>query len=520
MTRIDSGNEQTKGLLGWIERTGNKLPDPVFIFFALIAVLVAISIAATLAGVSAIHPTQLDTVGNPVVIHATSLLSAENIRRLLVEMPTTFAHFYPMGYVLLVMLGAGVAERSGLFASAMGAMVKKAPAILLTPAVALVSLLGNLAADAAYVVLIPLAAVLYAAAGRHPIAGIAASFAGVSGGFSANLLPGQLDAMLFGITQAAAVLIDPEWTPNIAGNWYFISAMTFVFLPVIWFVTDRIIEPRLPAFRGSVETTVSTSTTQQVTSEQERSGLMRAGWAALAVALLWLALCVMPGTPLVDQEAGAGRLQPFYQSLVAAFFLLFLACGWAYGSATGSVSNHRDVVRMMSEGMAELGYYLVLAFAAAHFVAMFSWSNLGLIIAVKGAALIQGADLPMALLLVIMIVMTTTINLFIGSASAKWALLAPVLVPMMMLLGVSPEMTTAAYRVGDGATNIITPLMPYFPLILMFCQRWQKEFGLGSLAATMIPYSVWLLLTGTVMAVIWIIFGIPLGPGASTTYAL
>lgn len=519
MTRNDSGDLRSTGVLGWIERTGNKLPDPVFIFFALIAVLVLVSVVAVLAGVSAIHPTQLDTVGNPVVIHATSLLSAENIRRLLVEMPTTFAHFYPMGYVLLVMLGAGVAERSGLFASAMGAMVKKAPAYLLTPAVALVSLLGNLAADAAYVVLIPLAAVLYAAAGRHPIAGIAASFAGVSGGFSANLLPGQLDAMLFGITQAAAVLIDPEWTPNIAGNWYFISFMTCVFLPVIWFVTDRVIEPRLPAFRGNAESTMS-DTTIEVTSAQERRGLLRAGWAALAVALLWLALCVMPGAPLVDQGAGASSLQPFYQSLVAAFFVLFLACGWAYGSATGSVSSHRDVVRMMSEGMAELGYYLVLAFAAAHFVAMFNWSNLGLIIAVKGAAVIQGANLPMALLLVITILMTASINLFIGSASAKWALLAPVLVPMMMLLGVSPEMTTAAYRVGDGATNIITPLMPYFPLILMFCQRWQKEFGLGSLAATMIPYSIWLLLTGTVLAVIWIALGIPLGPGAGTTYVL
>src|SRR5690606_19994930 len=212
---------------------------------------------------------------------------------------------------------------------------------------ALVSLLGNLAADAAYVVLIPLAAVLYAAAGRHPIAGVAASFAGVSGGVSGNLLPGQLDAMLFGITQAAAVLIDPEWTPNIAGNWYFISFMTCAFLPVIWFVTDRVIEPRLPAFRGNAEATMS-ATTIEGTSAQERRGLLRAGWAALAVALLWLALCVMPGAPLVDLGAGASSLQPFYQSLVAAFFVLFLACGWAYGSATGSVNSHRDVVRMMS----------------------------------------------------------------------------------------------------------------------------------------------------------------------------
>jgi aminobenzoyl-glutamate transport protein len=235
---------------------------------------------------------------------------------------------------------------------------------------------------------------------------------------------------------------------------------------------------------------------------------------------VWLLLCIIPGTPLINEDGGAGRLQPFYQSLVAAFFILFLAAGWAYGSATGSVKTHRDIVRMMSEAMADLSYYLVLAFAAAHFVAMFNWSNLGLIFAVKGAGVISGTELPMAVLLVLVVLMTTLINLFIGSASAKWALLAPVLVPMLMLLGVSPEMTTAAYRAGDGATNIITPLMPYFPLILTFCQRWQKEFGIGSLAATMIPYSIWLLAVGTVMVIVWVVLGLPLGPGASASYTL
>jgi len=213
-------------------------------------------------------------------------------------------------------------------------------------------------------------------------------------------------------------------------------------------------------------------------------------------------------------------MQPFYQSLVAAFFILFLAAGWAYGSATGSVKTHRDIVRMMSESMADLSYYLVLAFAAAHFVAMFNWSNLGLIVAVKGAGMLSGTELPLSVLLVLVVLMTTLINLFIGSASAKWALLAPVLVPMLMLLGVSPEMTTAAYRAGDGATNIITPLMPYFPLILTFCQRWQKDFGIGSLAATMIPYSLWLLAVGTLLVIVWMVMGLPLGPGASASYTL
>jgi len=508
-------------MLGWIERTGNKLPDPVFIFFSLILFLIVVSVLMSLLGVSALHPSQVDANGNPVVIQVASLLSSDNIRRLLVDMPATFAGFYPLGFVLLVMLGAGVAERTGLFGTAMSAAVKLAPAAWLTPVVAFVALMGNLAADAAYVVLIPLAGVLFAAAGRHPIAGIAAAFAGASGGFSANLVPGQLDALLFGITQAAAQTIDPGWTANIAGNWYFIAAMLVFFLPVIWYLTDKVIEPRLaPLTSQPTSTTAGVVKTTEAASSDERRGLARAGWASLAVALVWFLLCIIPGTPLINEDGGAGRMQPFYQSLAAAFFILFLAAGWAYGSATGSVKTHRDIVRMMSESMADLSYYLVLAFAAAHFVAMFNWSNLGLIVAVKGAGMLSGTELPLSVLLVLVVLMTTLINLFIGSASAKWALLAPVLVPMLMLLGVSPEMTTAAYRAGDGATNIITPLMPYFPLILTFCQRWQKDFGIGSLAATMIPYSLWLLAVGTLLVIVWMVMGLPLGPGASASYTL
>lgn len=515
---------EMKGFLAWVERAGNRLPDPVFIFLWCILAVVVISVLAALAGVSAPHPTQLDAAGMPVTVMAESLLSADNLRRLLVEMPTTVTGFHPLGYVLVVMLGAGVAERSGLFAAAMSAAVTRAPAALLTPVVALVAMLGNLAADAAYVVLIPLAGVIFAAAGRHPIAGIAAGFAGVSGGFSANLMPGQLDALLFGITQAAAETVDPGWQANIAGNWYFIIGMTVVFLPVIWYVTDRIIEPRLtPLQHGRLESSTA-GLVKQAGSELSRGeslGLRYAALAALAIVLLWLFLSIGPGTPLIDESAsGPARLTPFYQSLVAGFFLLFLASGWAYGAAAGTVQTHRDIVKMMSEAMGDLAYYLVLAFAAAHFVAMFNWSNLGLLLAIKGAGVLESLSLPYSLLFSFIILFTALINLFIGSASAKWALLAPVLVPMLMLVGVSPEMTTAAYRVGDSTTNIITPLMPYFPLILVFCQRWQKEFGIGSLAATMLPYSLLLLTAGMIMTVLWIIFGLPLGPAAGVEFSL
>lgn len=508
------------GILGWVERTGNRLPDPVFIFFYLILALMGVSILASLAGLSAPHPTQLNDSGKPLVIAAESLISASNIQRLWVEMPKTFTHFHPLGYVMVVMLGAGVAERSGLFATAMRAGVRNAPTALLTPIVAFVAMLGNLAADAAYVVLVPLAGVLYAAAGRHPVAGIAAAFAGVSGGFSANVLPGQLDALLFGITEAAAETVFPSWDANIAGNWYFIAVMTGLFLPAIWWVTDTIIEPRLGQYAPGEGNLDITKDSDAPLTPAERRGLKMAGLAALAVIAAWLGFTFGPGTPLIDEAAKPeARMSPFYKSLVGAFFVLFLLCACAYGAAAGSIKTHRDVVKMMTGAMEDLAYYLALSFAAAHFVAMFNWSNMGLIFAVKGAAAIESSQLPMPVLLGLLVVFAGIANLFIGSASAKWALLAPVMVPMMMLLGVSPEMTTAAYRVGDSATNIITPIMVYFPLTLTFCQRWTPDFGLGSLTAAMIPYSFALMGAGLLMTIVWVWLDIPLGPAAQVFWS-
>ena len=258
---------------------------------------------------------------------------------------------------------------------------------------------------------------IFSAAGRHPIAGIAAAFAGVSG-FSANLLPGQLDALLFGITEAAAETVLPAWDANIAGNAYFIVGMTFVFLPVIWFVTDKIIEPRLLPVSLRLVTSLRLDARGSGASLAGRdSGLKASGFAALAVILVWVFLCVAPGTPLIDESANPeARLNPLFRSLVAGFFILFLVTGWAYGTASGSVKSHRDIVRMMSESMSDLSYYLVLAFAAAHFVAMFNWSNLGLIFAIKGAAILQGSSLPDAVLLTLIILFGASINLFIGSA--------------------------------------------------------------------------------------------------------
>ncbi|MEO0467418.1 MAG: AbgT family transporter, partial [Pseudomonadota bacterium] len=346
---------------------------------------------------------------------------------------------------------------------------------------------------------------------------------------SANFTPGQLDALLFGITEQAYEVssIDAGWAMNIAGNWYFIGALLFIYLPVIWFVTDRIVEPRLGKWVPDAGSDMqSYGDEDRALTDGEKKGLAWAGFAVLGVCALWAAMTFGPGTPLLADGPGTegdpwySKANPFFRSLVGGFLVLFLAAGWAYGAAAGTIKNHKDLVNMMAEAMKDMGYYLVLAFAAAHFVAMFGWSNLGLISAVHGADAIQSSGLPLPVVIGMIVVFAGVLNLFVGSASAKWALLAPVLVPMLMLLGISPEGATAAYRVGDGATNIITPLMVYFPLILVFAQRWKKDFGLGSLTALMIPYSIWLLITGVGLMMIWIFLGLDLGPGAPMTISL
>ena len=398
-------NTQT-GILGWVERTGNKLPDPVFIFFYLIIALVVVSIVASLSGVSALHPTAIDeSTGSALRIDAVSLLSPENIQRLWVEMPATFTHFHPLGYVLVVMLGAGVAERSGLFSSAIRAAVRNAPKFLLTPLVALVAMLSNHAADAGYVVMIPLAGILFASAGRHPLAGIAAAFAGVSGGFSANISPGQLDALLFGITEAAygASNIDAGWTMNIAGNAYFIAALLFIYLPVIWFVTDKIIEPRLGKWVPSPESAVQAGDEDEPLTAEQQKGLRMAGLALLGVCALWAFMTFGPGTPLLADGPGTEgnpwyqKAGPFFRSLVAGFLVLFLAAGWAYGAAANTINNHRDLVNMMAEAMKDMGYYLVLAFAAATGVAPQQVAMIGDSLHDLGAGRAAGAILWQAL---------------------------------------------------------------------------------------------------------------------------
>lgn len=488
------------------------MPDPALIFVILIAALALASWFAAAAELSAVHPRTGET------LLAESLFSTDNLRRLLVEMPQTFTAFPPLGLVIVIMLGAAVAERSGLFAALISRTVIRAPRSWLTPVTFVVALLSHHASDAAYVVLVPLAAMLYHQAGRHPLVGIAVAYAGISGAFAANLLPGQFDVLILGITQSAAQLIDPQAQLNPLGNWWFTATLAAVLFFVGWWVTETQVAPRL---EGSVDGSLRDADTAHPSAAasshpNEAKGLRNAALGGLAVIAAIAALVFWPGgSPLVDATAsGPAQYAPFYKSLVAGFMILFLVTGWCFGRAVGTVRTHRDAVGMMTAGLKELTPYFVLAFFAAHFIAMFGWSNLGPIIAIHGAEWLRSLDVGTALILLPLLLLSMIFDLLIGSASAKWSAMAPIVVPMLMLVGISPEMTTAAFRVGDSIVNIITPIAANFVLVLVICQRWRNDFGIGSLIALMLPYSVAFGIAGAALVALWAGFALPLGPGA------
>ncbi len=475
--------------------------------------MAATAVAGAALGWTAVNPVTGET------LVAKSLLSEEMIRQLLTEMARTFTGFAPLGMVLTIMLGAGVAEHSGLLGALIRRAVQGIPDRLLIPAIMLIGMMSVHALDAGYLVYVPLAGVVFAAAGRNPVLGIVLGFVGVSTGLAGNLLPGQYDVLILGITQTGANLLDPGWTMDPVGNWYFMIAIAVAFVGLGWLIAVRVVGPRLEEWDGVQGRDEGASPDLLAT---ERKGLRAAGWAALAVLAVVVMLFFTPGyTPLYDAAAApAERILPFYRSIVAILLVLLLACGWAYGKAAGTIHTHRDAVRFMGKGLEGMVPYLVLVFFAAHFVAMFGWSNLAPISAINGAAVLRSLDAPPALLLPLLTTGSAWLDFLIASGSAKWTAVAPVAVPMLMLLDISPEMATAAYRVGDTVTNIISPLNPYFVLALLYCQRWNPKMRLGTLLSATLPFAIAFYLAGVVITAGWVAFDLPLGPGTGVEYRL
>jgi aminobenzoyl-glutamate transport protein len=497
-------------LLAWVERVGNRLPDPAVLFvFALAATWVLSALLAPVA-FEVVDP----RTSKPLQI--VNQLTGPALAGFLAGMVGTFTSFPPLGVVLVALLGVGVAEHTGFISAGLKAILGVTPARLLTPMLIGVGILSHTATDAGYVLVIPLGAVIFQAAGRHPLAGIAASFAGVSGGFGANFLPSGVDPLLQGFTQSAAQIIDPSRLVNPLCNWWFTAVSGVLVILVGWFLTDRVVEPRLRSV--ALDGEAGEMPRFDPLTREERRGL-RAAIVAMAVGVLLLVLAAVPGTSPLRAPNGdlTAFTAPLMRAIVPLIFLLFLVPGVVHGIVARTVRSHRDVIQGMSKTMATMGYYLVLAFFAALFTESFRQSNLGALIALEGAAALRALQVPGAVTIVGIILLASVVNLFIGSASAKWALLAPIFVPMLMQVGLSPELTQAAYRVGDSCTNIVTPLMVYFPLVVVYCRRYLKGTGIGTLVSMMLPYSIVLLGTWILLLLGYWALGLPLGVQATYT---
>ena len=499
------------GFLGTVERVGNKLPDPAVLFIALLFIVWILSWLLSYFTFSYIDPR------TQAPIEVANQLTGSALTAFMTGFVTNFVTFGPIGTVLVAMLGIGVAEHSGFITTGIRALLNVTAKWLLTPMVILVGIMSHSAVDAGYVLVIPIGGVIFYAAGRHPLAGIAAAFAGVSGGFSANFLPAALDPLLQGLTLGGAQLLDPAIEVNTLNNYFFTASSSFLIVGLGWWITDRIVEPRVAdtPIDGNAEDLPELHDLKP----EERKGLRWALFAMLLGIVILAATLVPETSPWRDADGELVSFgAPIMQSIVALIFFLFLIPGIVFGYVAGTMKGIKDVIDGMSHSMQTMAYYLVIMFFIAQFVYAFNASNLGTLLALAGAEMLKSLEDYPSILIVGIVLLTGFVNLFVGSASAKWGLLAPIFVPMLMALGVSPDLTQAAYRVGDSSTNIITPLMPYFPLVVVYCQRYVKSTGIGTLAAMMLPYSLWFLVAWTTFLLIYYAIGIPLGFAASYTY--
>lgn len=487
-----------------IEIVGNKLPNPTTLFAIFAVGVVVISYLVSFLNIEVVHPGTGDKI-KPV-----NLLSIEGLHKIILNLISNFTAFAPLGTVLVSLLGIAVAEHSGLISASLRLLVLKSPKKLLTFVVVFAGVISNTASEIGYVLLVPLSAIIFVTAGRHPIAGLAAAFAGVSGGYSANLLLGTIDPLLAGLTQEAAHIIDKNYEVNPAANYYFMAVSTFLISIIGTWVTEKIVIPRLGEYSGEVNTEEF-----QNLNKDEIRGLIYAVIAGLIFLSIILIGLVPENGFLRDQSTGSILKSPFLRGIVSFIFFGGIIMGVAYGIGAKTIKSDADVIKGMSKSMETLGSYIVLVFFAAQFVAFFNWTNLGLIIAVEGANLLKYSGLGPIPLLILFIIISAFINLFIGSASAKWAIMAPVFVPMFMLLGYSPELTQLAYRIGDSVTNIISPMMSYFALIIAFVNKYDKNAGIGTLIATMLPYTIAFFIGWTLMFIVWFWLELPIGPGAN-----
>ncbi|KMK76378.1 AbgT family transporter [Alkalihalobacillus pseudalcaliphilus] len=500
--------------LTMVEVIGNKLPHPVTLFAIMAGIVIVLSAILSSLNVQVENPAEPGEV-----LQVKNLLSAEGINYMVSEMVNNFINFAPLGIVLATMLGIGVAERSGLISAALRGLVTSVPKRLITATLVFAGIMSSLAADAGYIVLPPLGALLFIAIGRHPLAGMAAAFAGVSGGFAANIFITASDPMLGELTRQAAATFDPAYAANIniAMNWYFLIASVFVITLAGTYVTEKIVEPRLGKYQADKTRDEAEEKISYLT-KREKWALFYSG-LAMFITIAVISLLVVPEWGPMRGDGDNPIIQsPFMNSLGILILFVFLIPGLVYGMIMRNIKSDKDVAHQLTDTMASMGMFIVLAFTAGQFVAFFNETNMGIVLGVYGAEFLESVNLTGIPLLLGFMGITMLINLFVGSASAKWAIMAPVFIPIMMQFNYSPEFIQLTYRVADSTTNVISPLMPYFAIIIAFAQKYDKKMGIGTLVSVMLPYAIVFTIVWTIMLFIWMALGIDIGPGSPIYY--
>ncbi|WP_425539031.1 AbgT family transporter [Microaceticoccus formicicus] len=507
---------RSNSILNGIEKAGNALPDPALLFIILALITMIVSYFAAQANMSVTYDGVNNKTGNiePITVHVYNLLSLEGFHYMVTSVISNFSGFFPLGTVFTVVLGVSICEGTGMLSALLRRAVSKTPPALISAMVVFLGIMSNIASSTGYVVLVPLGAVIFMASRRHPIAGLAAAYAGVSGGWTANLLLGSNDPLYAGMSTQAAQMLNPNYIVQPTGNWFFMIVSTFMITLIGTLITDKVIEPRLPEYKFTEE-----EHSVEIT-QTEKKGMKFAGIAALIYIVIMAVLIVPKSGLLRNPETGKILSSPFMSGIVFFMMLFFMIPGIAYGFGSGKIKNSKDITKLMSNGIAGISSFLVLIFFAAQFTAFFNKSNLGTILSVNGANLLKDIGLLGLPLLVIFVLLTCVLNIFIPVDTAKWAMMAPIFVPMFMQLGLTPEMTQLAFRIGDSSTNIITPLMPFFVMIVAYFQKYDSESGIGSVVSTMLPYSFVFLISWIILLVIWYLVGLPLGPGAFIKYVI
>ena len=500
--------EQKKGFFYYVEKGGNALPHPALLFGLFAVTVLVLSAVGSLLGWYGMHP----ATGEKVDI--VNLISRDGLHRILLEMVNNYTGFAPLGIVMVALLGIGVAEGSGLIRAAINAMLVKTSPKTITFMIVFTGILSNVASDLGYLLIIPLAGVIFHSLGRHPIVGMSAAFAGVSGGFSANIIIGTIDPLLAGLSTEAAHIIDIDYYVMPTANYYFMAVSALLITIVGTLVSVKWLEPRMGKYTGNVEREEIIQPTAL-----EKKGLRRAGF----VFLVWFAIFaigLIPENGILRHDDGTVLHSPILKGFISVLFLMCATAGIVYGRTVGTFKKGADVIKGMNDSLKSLVAFLVLVFFASQFIAWFRWSNLGLLLAINGAEILKSSNIGLIPMVVIFVIFSAFLNMFMGSASAKWAIIAPVFVPIFMILGYSPELSQAVYRVGDSITNIISPMMSFFALIIVYYQKYDKNAGIGTLMSCMLPYSIAFFIGWVALLIGWILLGLPLGPEAPLYYGM